>query len=87
VRVPGPRDPRPPRFAPRLTLVLLGGVALFFAVSLLYSLPIISEPPPEGAPDNYVSERVREHLRGKIPYIFGGSLVAVALVASRGGRR
>jgi len=85
--VPGTRDPRSPRFAPRITLVLLGGVALFFALSLLYSLPILLEPPPDGAPDNYVSERVREHLRGKIPYFFAGSLVAVALVVSRGGRR
>jgi len=70
-----------------MTLVLVGGVLLFLAVSLLYSLPVLSEPPPEGAPDDYVAERVREHLRGKIPYFFGGSLVAVALAVSRGGRR
>ncbi|HXZ86388.1 MAG TPA: hypothetical protein VEI82_12970 [Myxococcota bacterium] len=85
--MPPPREPRSPRFAPRVTLVLVGGVALFFAVALLYSLPVLLEPPPEGAPANYVSERVREHLRGKIPYLFGGSLVAVALLVSRGGRR
>ena len=87
MRVPTPRPPRSPRFAPRLTIVLFGGVLLFFAVSLVYSLPVLYEPPPEGAPENYASERVREHLRGKIPYFFGGSLVAVALAVSRGGRR
>ncbi|HTO71581.1 MAG TPA: hypothetical protein VMR31_17100 [Myxococcota bacterium] len=82
-----PRPPRGPGFAPRATLVLLGGVALFFAVSLLYSLPVLLDPPPDGAPDDYAAQRVREHLHGKTFYFFAGSLFAVAIVASRIGRK
>ena len=70
-----------------MTLVLALGVALFFASSLLYSVPVLMDPPPEGAPESYAADAVRAHLAGKVPYFFAGSLVAAALIVTRGGRR
>jgi hypothetical protein len=75
------------RFVPRATLVLAGGVALFFVLSMLYSLPVLMEPVPDGAPENYLEERVREHMQGKVPFFFAASVLAVAVVAGRPWKR
>jgi hypothetical protein len=80
-------QPRPGRFVPRATLVLAGGVALFFVLAMLYSAPIWLEPAPEGAPANYVEQRVQEHLKGKIIPIFAISLVSVAVLVARPWKR
>jgi len=76
-----PRSSAP--FVPRATLVLAGGVALFFVVSLLYSLPILMQAAPEGAPPDWMQEQVRVHLRGKTLIILAGSLLSVALVVGK----
>ena len=75
------------RFTPRFTLILLGGFLLFLAVSLLYSLPILLEPVPDGASQDYVAERVRAHLAGKTMIIFALSILAVAVAATRPWKR
>jgi hypothetical protein len=72
---------------PRATLVLAGGVALFFVLSMLYTAPVWMEPPPEGAPPGYVEQQVAERLKGKVIPIFAFSLVAVAVVIARPWKR
>ena len=78
----GPR-PRPARFVPRATLTLLAAVALFFAVTFLYSLPALLEEPPPGAIPDWHAERVKARLAGKVHWIFGGCVLVVAAVAQR----
>jgi hypothetical protein len=60
---------------------------LFFAVSLLYALPVLMEPVPQGATPSYVQERVRARLRGKIPWFLGGSLIIASAIGARAARR
>ena len=72
---------------PRATLIIAGGVALFFALSILYSLPVLLDPPPPGATPDYVAERVRAHLKGVVPWLFGVSMIAAAAIGARLGRR
>lgn len=72
---------------PRATLVLAGGVALFFVLAMLYTAPVWLAPPPEGAPENYVEQQVQEHLHGKIIPIFAISLVTVAVLVARPWKR
>ncbi len=67
----GPR----PRFRPRVTLALLGGVVLFVISSALYALPALLETPPPGAIADYTEERVRARLEGKALWLLAGSLV------------
>ncbi|HTO06123.1 MAG TPA: hypothetical protein VMR86_03625 [Myxococcota bacterium] len=78
-----PPPPRPGRFVPRATLVLAGGVAMFFAVSMAYTAPIWLEPPPEGAPEGYVEQQVQNRLKGKVVPFFALSLVGVAVIVAR----
>jgi hypothetical protein len=73
----------PVRFVPRATLALLATVVLFFAAIFLYSLPVMLEEPPPGAIPDWTAERVRAHLAGKVHWIFAGSAVVVAVIASR----
>lgn len=86
MRVP-PRAPGPDRFVPRTTLILAGGFVLFLAVSLLYALPVLLEPVPEGAAPDYLAERVRAHLAGKTMIFLALSILAVAALAARPWKR
>jgi hypothetical protein len=80
--------PRPPHFTPRATLILAGGVLLFFALSFAYGvIPVMLEPIPDGAAQSYVEERVKSRLEGKIPWFLGISIIAAAAIGARLGRR
>lgn len=79
--------PRSPMFVPRATLFILSGFVVFVLLAMLYSLPVMLEEPPPGASPDYVKERVRAHLDGKIPWIMVGAFGIVALVASRWSKR
>ncbi|MFI5315718.1 MAG: hypothetical protein ACHQ6T_08450 [Myxococcota bacterium] len=83
------RPPGPPQksFAPRATLAVAGGFLLFFAASILYSLPVLLEPEPPGAAESYVQERVQARLRGKVPWLLGTSLIVAGAIGARGARR
>jgi hypothetical protein len=72
-----------PSFVPRFTLLLAGSVAMFFALSLLYSLPVIQQPIPEGAPPDFITEQVRQHMAGKVIPFFMVSLLVTALLVAR----
>ena len=82
-----PPPTRSARFVPRATLVLAGGVATFFAVSMLYTAPVWMEPPPEGAPEGYVEQQVQERLHGKVIPFFAISVVSVAVIVARPWKR
>lgn len=88
MRVPR-RAPNPgsDRFVPRATLIIAGGFLLFFAVSLLYALPILLEPVPAGATPDYLAERVRARLEGKTFIMLALSILAAAFLGSRWWRR
>jgi hypothetical protein len=77
------KSPAPRRFVPRATLALLATFALFFVATFLYSLPVMLETPPPGAIPDWTTERIKAHLAGKVHWIFAGSAIAVALIASR----
>ena len=70
-------------FVPRFTLVLAGGFALFVLLAMLYSLPVMFETPPANASPDYVQERVRAHLEGKVSWIMLASFGIAAGIASR----
>ena len=72
-----------PSFVPRFTLLLAGSVAMFFALSLLYSCPVIQQPIPVDAPPDYVAEQVRQHMAGKVIPIFMISILVTALLVVR----
>lgn len=74
-------------FVPRITLLIVSGFALFVLLAMLYSLPVMLEEPPPGASPDYVKERVRAHLDGKITWIMVGAFGIVAAVASRWSKR
>ena len=75
--------PRSPLFVPRFTLILVATFALFVLLAMLYSLPVMMETPPPNASPDYVQERVRAHLEGKITWLFLAAFGIVAAVASR----
>jgi predicted MFS family arabinose efflux permease len=80
------RGPSPPYRAsavPRMTLVVIGGFALFFVLAMLYSMPVILAQPPAGAAPDYIQEQVRAHLHGKVSWI----LLASFLIAGGLGAR
>jgi predicted MFS family arabinose efflux permease len=79
--------PRSPIFVPRFTLFLLAGFALTALLAMLYALPVMLETPPPGASPDYVQERVRAHVEGKVSWIMVASFGIVAAVASRWMRR
>lgn len=81
-----PDDRDPFRFAPRVTLTLLGGLAIFLLISLLYVLPVLFEPLPPGAIPDYRRERVAARLEGKVIYLLVGSLLVATAPAIRRGR-
>jgi predicted MFS family arabinose efflux permease len=66
-----------------MTLIVLGGFALFFVLAMLYSLPVILAQPPAGAAPDYITEQVRLHLRGKVSWI----LVTAFLISGGIGAR
>jgi len=75
--------PRSPMFVPRFTLVLLAGFAVFVLLAMLYSLPVIFQTPPPNAGPDYIQERVRAHLEGKVTWIMIAAFGIVVAVASR----
>ena len=70
-------------FVPRFTLVLVAGFALFVLLAMLYSLPVMFETPPPHASPDYIQERVRAHLEGKITWIMVAAFGIAAAIASR----
>ena len=79
-----PHDRDLARFAPRLTVTLLFGFALFAVASLLWALPVLLESPPPGAIPDYVRERVMARLEGVVGWIFGASMLLAAFASIRG---
>jgi hypothetical protein len=79
-----PHDRDLARFAPRLTVALLSGFALFAVASLLWALPVLLESPPPGAIPDYVRERVMARLDGVVLWIFGASMLLAAAASIRG---
>jgi hypothetical protein len=73
------------RFAPRITLTLLAGFALFLLSAGIYVLPVLLEPAPPGAIPDWHKERVIARLDGKVLYFLFGSFLGVTLL-SLGGR-
>jgi len=70
-----------------MTLVILGGFALFFVLAMLYSMPVILAQPPAGAAPDYIQEQVRAHLHGKITWILAVSFLIAGLIGARWMRR
>jgi len=79
---PGDRDLA--RFAPRLTITILAGFALFLAACTLWVLPALMETPPPGAIPDYTRERVMAKLDGAVAPLFTGSMLVAALASIRG---
>ena len=79
-----PGDEDLARFAPRVTLTLLAGFAIFLISAGLYVLPALLEPVPPGAIPDYRKERVIARLDGKVPYFLLGSFVGATLLSIRG---
>jgi hypothetical protein len=79
--------PPSPRFVPAATLVIAGGLALFFLVAMIYVWPVLSEPVPEGSGQEYLAEQVRLRLAGKVVPMLAGSFLVAGLVVSRWNRR
>ena len=69
---------RPRRFVPRFLIMLLTGVGLFALFATLYVWPELTREPPPGAIADYVQERVRATLRGKVPIL---ALAAVGVTS------
>lgn len=84
LRGPGPDSKR---FIPRTTLIVAGAFAIFFALSLLYSLPVLLAPVPADATPDYLAERVRDRLNGTVPWFLGISMITAAAVGARWMRR
>jgi hypothetical protein len=70
-------------FVPRFTLVLLLGFALFVLLAMLYSLPVIFQTPPPNAGPDFIEERVRAHLEGKVSWIMLAAFGIAVGLASR----
>ena len=79
-----PRDQDLARFAPRLTVMLLTGFALFLVASTLWALPVLLETPPPGAIPDYLRERVAARLDGLVLWLFTGSMLVAAFASIRG---
>ncbi len=77
------------RFAPRITLTLLAGFALFLVSAGLYVLPALREPAPPGAISDYHKERVISRLDGKVLWFLAASMIVVTVIGTlpRPGRR
>ena len=65
---------------PRITLLLVAGLALFTLSAGLYVLPVLREPVPVGAIPDYVKERVAARLEGKLPWFLAGSMLTVGIL-------
>lgn len=70
-----------------MTLIILGAFALFFVLAMLYSMPVILETPPAGAGPEYITERVRAHLHGKVPWILMISFLISGVIGARWMKR
>lgn len=82
--MPQPHDRELSHFAPRVTVMLICGFLLFLASALLYSLPVMLEPPPPGAIADWHREQVQAHLQGKVFYFLVPSFVVAALLGAWG---
>ncbi len=80
---PGVEPARRPRFVPRVALLLVAAFLIFTASAGLYVLPVLREPAPPGAIEDYYAERVRARLSGKVPWFLVGSFAAAALLGAR----
>ncbi len=74
---------------PAATLVIAGGIALFFALALAYSWPVLSEPVPADADQDFVAEQVRARLVGSglIYPMLAASFLVSGFLVSRWTRR
>lgn len=70
-----------------MTLVIIGGFALFIVLAMLYSMPVILEQPPAGAGPDYITERVRAHLHGKVSWILIASFLIAGFIGARRMKR
>ncbi len=87
VSTKGNPDPTRTRFAPRITLTVLAGFAVFFLSAGLYALPALLEEPPPGAIPDYQRERVSARLEGKVLYFLIGAFAGVTIVSLRRSMR
>ena len=78
------RPPDSVTFVPRVTLSLLVAVAVFLVITGLYLLPVLLEPPPPGAIPDYMAERVRARLDGKVLWLATASLAVVTIMGFAG---
>jgi succinate dehydrogenase/fumarate reductase cytochrome b subunit len=84
------KRPAPTRSAsviPRMTLVVLAGFALFIALTLLYALPVLLESPPPGAVPDYLAERVKAHLQGKVTWLMAAAFTIVGVLGAWRAKR
>jgi cell shape-determining protein MreD len=72
------------RFAPRITVTLIAGFAIFMLAALVYVLPVLLDTPPPGAVEDYQRERVMARLEGRLPWLIAGSFLAATLLSIRG---
>ena len=71
-------------FVPRVTLTVAAGLAIFVVAALVYALPVLLEPPPPGAIEDWTRERVRARLAGKTIWLLAASFLVAALLSARG---
>jgi hypothetical protein len=79
-----PRDQDLARFAPRLTVTLLAGFALFLLFCALWALPVLMEPTPPGAIPDYLRERIMARLDGVVRWLFVAAMLISAFASIRG---
>ncbi len=72
-----------PRFVPRVALLFAAAFLIFSLSTGLYVLPVLREPAPPGAIEDYYAERARARLSGKVPWFLVGSFAAAALLGAR----
>jgi hypothetical protein len=78
-----PDDRELARFAPRVTMMVVLGFALFLLSAGVWVAPALLETPPPGAIEDWRKERAWERMRGKVPWLLTGSFVAATLITIR----
>jgi hypothetical protein len=75
-----------PTFKPRVTLVLVLALAIFFVLALIVAAPAVFEPLPADAPPDALAGHVKARLAGKTGWLFALSVLLAGLTQFRRGR-